>query len=568
MKIRRALACIVLLALGLTGCQGGTGSRPESVPSSHLAETEAAQVSTQATSAEPQPAGTTAAPEPGETTAITLLSPDSTQPANSQGPADYPCRLVDNRPQEDTAVILHNPDMGFMTYENYCVARNQSVIPSSAGEMRDYDYPGVDYVAVMFTWADVEQSEGEYVWDDVDRAYDYWKAKGKRMMLRMSTESLLWYSSKGKGIPDYLYNRIPEDQKQTLTTWQGNPPVSYTYRGVDFRNQDYQRRLKAFLEEVNRHFGSDRPVEYIDLAGYGLWGEWHAGYIYPGQIKGNAGPGDLTAKREGLKSVLDIWSDAFPRHWLSLSYSYDPDSPARLYQNSQNLVDYERWSMFDYALTKSNITWRRNGAGGAVQATDRVFGEKAFGISQGPFAAEAAQGYDPRNVAAVIDDELSLHPNYMNIPGWCWEEGRRFLEEQPELYKKAMLNMGYRLVPTALQTPDTLSRGRRMEIKLEMLNRGVGKAPRDYSVRVVLTDSTGRQTAFDLSALSTKEYVKGQSYQGRAAGTVPVSVAKGTYQMTISLYDAVHECYVAMAVKGNGAPEKTGGVCVGSVTVL
>ena len=170
MKTRRALVWIVLLALGLTGCQGETGSRLESVPSSHLTETEAAQVSTQATSAEPQPAGTTAAPEPGETTAVTLLSPDPTQPANSQGPSDYPCRLVDTRPQEDTAVILHNPDMGFMTYENYCVARNQSVIPSSAGEMRDYDYPGVDYVAVMLTWADVEQSEGQYVWDDVDRA--------------------------------------------------------------------------------------------------------------------------------------------------------------------------------------------------------------------------------------------------------------------------------------------------------------------------------------------------------------------------------------------------------------
>ena len=25
-------------------------------------------------------------------------------------------------------------------------------------------------------------------------------------------------------------------------------------------------------------------MEFIDLAGYCLWGEWHAGYIYPGQI--------------------------------------------------------------------------------------------------------------------------------------------------------------------------------------------------------------------------------------------------------------------------------------------
>ena len=487
-----------------------------------------------------------------------------------KGPSQYSYKTIETIPQEDKAVVLNNPDMGWMVYENYCVARNQSVIPGSAGYMKDYTYPGVEYVAVMFTWADVEISEGTYFWDDVDRAYDYWKSKGKKLMLRMSTESLLWYGSTGKGIPDYLYDRIPNDQKQTLTTLQGNPPTSYTYRGVDFRNKDYQKRLRSFLTEVNKHFGKSRPVEYIDLAGYGLWGEWHAGYIYPGQLVGNVGPGNLDAKTQGLREVLDIWSDAFPKTWLSLSYSYDPDSPSRFFRDPDELASFEKWSAFDYALTKSNITWRRNGAGGAVQPTDRVFGEKAFKSCKGPFATEAAQGYVKSTVSSLVDDELSLHPNYMNIPGWGWQEARSFLEEQPALFKKGLLNMGYRLVPTKVKTPDMLSRGQTMNMSVSMINRAVGKAPMDYAGRIVLTNSSGKKVAsFALSAVPTSSYIKGKTYpEALLKGTVPTSIATGKYRMTFALYDNKHDCYVSMAVNGQGAASSTGGIYLGEVTVL
>jgi hypothetical protein len=486
------------------------------------------------------------------------------------GPLKYTSSQLSFTPTEDTDVILNNPDMGWMVYDNYCVSRNESTIPNSAGEMKDYLFPGVSYIAIMFTWADIEKSEGEYDWTDADRAYDYWKSKGKKVMLRMSTESLLWYGSFAKGIPDYLYDRIPANQKQVLTTMQGDPAQQYTYRGVDFRNADYQNRLKAFLKNVNSHYDSTRPVEYIDLAGYGLWGEWHSGYIYPGEIKGNNGPGELTSKRDGLKAVIDIWSAAFPNNWLSLSYSYDPDSPSSFYRNIDMLSDYERWSAFDYALTKSNITWRRNGAGGAVQPTDWVFCDKAFSISKGPLAVEAAQGYNSSTVSQLVDEELNLHPNYVNIPGWGYKDARKFIEEKPDLLKKGLLKMGYRFVPTTVSIPDTISHGRNMELSVAFINKAVGKAAKDYTLRVVLSDNTGKQVSeFNLSKVPTASYIKAQTYNTvKVNGTVPDSVKPGKYKLTITLYDTERKVYVGMAVNGNGAPTETGGVCVGEVKVL
>jgi len=42
----------------------------------------------------------------------------------------------------------------------------------------------------------------------VDLAYDYWKQRGKEIQLRLSAESLLWWTKRnppsGKGIPDYV----------------------------------------------------------------------------------------------------------------------------------------------------------------------------------------------------------------------------------------------------------------------------------------------------------------------------------------------------------------------------
>lgn len=567
--------CFALLSICLSVLVAVSCAKPATSSSAAGASSGSSSDSNSGSSARsagtPSQTGTGTTSKSTEPSKASASKPSTGGSQNSLGPAEYSFNNVTVTPVEDTKVILNNPDMGWMIYENYCVARNQSTIPNSAGDMKDYLYPGVEYVAVMFTWADVEKSEGVYDWTDVDRAYDYWKSKGKKLMLRMSTESLLWYGSMGKGIPDYLYDRIPANQKQTLTTMQGDPPQQYTYRGVDFRNKDYQARLRAFLKEVNAHYGKSRPVEYIDLAGYGLWGEWHSGYIYPGQIKGNAGPGDLTAKREGLMAVLDIWSEAFPNNWLSLSYSYDPDSPSSFYRNPSFLTNYEHWSAFDYALTKPNITWRRNGAGGAVQPTDRVFGEKAFRLSKGPFAVEAAQGYNPATVDQLIEDELSLHPNYMNVPGWCWREARSFIEDRPDLMEKGMLNMGYRLVLTRVTVPDTISRGRTMEVSAAFVNRAVGKAAKDYSLRIVLSEpgSGNIVSAFNLSSVPTSEYVKGEIYPiVKVSGKVPTSVKPGKYDMTVALYDKERGVYVGMAVQGNGAPKGTGGVRVGQVTVL
>src|SRR5262249_27699962 len=150
----------------------------------------------------------------------------------------------------------------------------------------------------------------------------------------------------------------------------------------------YLERLTKFLDAVEKHFGRERPVGLVDLRGFGLWGEWHSGFKYP----------TLDARREGLSNVLDRYSKAFSDHWLALSYSHDPDSPAEYFAGPTNHFDaaftksydeYVKCSAFDVAMTKSNITLRRDGVGGAVSSNERKLCDEAFNtLSKGPMFCE------------------------------------------------------------------------------------------------------------------------------------------------------------------------------------
>src|SRR4051812_42378358 len=150
-------------------------------------------------------------------------------------------------PRVDARAVLHNPDMGWVLYENYPLDPHpggSSTLVTLPGE----DFPGVDHVAVMFSWADVERRAGEFDFERVDYAYDYWRRRGKQIQLRMSTEPLLGWPRQdppvGTGIPDHVLRGIPPDRKQVRDA-EGIP-----YAVVDARDPSYLRRLEGFLAAV------------------------------------------------------------------------------------------------------------------------------------------------------------------------------------------------------------------------------------------------------------------------------------------------------------------------------
>lgn len=439
-------------------------------------------------------------------------------------------------PKEDTTAVLHNPDMGWVLYENYPLDQRPGG-SSTLVNLPAETFPEVDEVALMFSWQDIEKSKDAYDFSKVDFAYDYWKSKGKRIQLRMSTESLLWWSDSGKGIPDYVLDAIPAAKKQTRTC------EGLSYVVVDARDSYYQDRLGKFLRTVAKHFRT-RPVTLVDLRGFGLWGEWHSGYRYAA----------VQDRIEALKKIIDCWSDNLRGYTLALSYSYDPDSPPEYYSGStssysekdtEHYADFLRYSAFDYALTKPNIVLRRDGVGGAVHSNERRLINEAFETwRKGTMVCEFCGGYSsakkggPAWVKWMIDDALSLHPNYINLLGWQSEDALSFCRERADLVKLGLMNMGYRLVPVEISLPTKTQTGCAYQFKSLWANRGAGRAMTDFTLKILLTRPGSGKIALvaEVGSIGTSKWVKGRYYAIDKQFTLD-EASPGAYDLLIELTD-------------------------------
>ena len=443
-------------------------------------------------------------------------------------------------PPEDARAVLHNPDMGWVVYENYPLDQ-QPGGSSTLVTLRTEDFAGVDHVALMFSWADVEREPGRFDFAKVDHAYDHWAKRGKQVQLRMSTESLLWWGHlkppAGQGVPDHVLARVPADRKQRREC------EGLGYAVVDARDPAYLAALETFLAAVGGHFGRDRPVTLVDLRGFGLWGEWHSGYRYA----------TVDDRRAAMVGVIDRYARAFPAHHVSLSYSYDPDSPKRLWDGPTNRYDpafattydeFLRYSAFDHALAVPNVTFRRDGAGGAVRSNERRLCEQAFAtLAKGPMMSEFVDGYAaskkgrPGWVDWKIDDALSLHPNYVNLLGWQGADALAFLRERRDLIDHGLRRMGYRLVPTTVKHPGSIGPDRAARVEMDWVNRGVGRAVRDFKLLLSLADAAGKVVASaDAGAMPTSRWVDGQTYAVNKSVTFRDAPA-GEYELRLTLTD-------------------------------
>ena len=430
-------------------------------------------------------------------------------------------------PAEDAEIVLHNPDMGWVLYDNYIISKTESPA-SELCALYGYDFPGVDNVMLKFTWADIEKEQDVYDFEEFDFIYDYWTKRGKTVSVGMSADSLLWYGQYGRGIPDYVIKALPGNKVQNRKYPENQ---TLTYNTCDANEPFYQKRLEKFLKACDAHFKkSGRTVDYIDLRGYGLWGEWHQGYIYS----------SLEKKRTALEDVMRIWSESFPDSWLALSYSYDPDDHTKSYSTPGMYEDYLYWSAYDLAMNYGNITLRRDGAGGAVQYNERIFCSDVFStLSRGPFTSEGAGGYDGREGAErILKDGLTLHPNYFTIIGWANMQALEFITIETDLFEQGLREMGYRFVVSEFKYNETLKAGKEAAFISSWANRAVGRAERDYGLYAVLANENGKvMYEFPLGSSGCSQWVKGMDYTLELKTEIPKNVRKGDYKLGIRMVD-------------------------------
>jgi hypothetical protein len=164
-----------------------------------------------------------------------------------------------------------------------------------------------------------------------------------------------------------------------------------------------------------------------------------------------------------------------------------------------------------------------------------------------------------------VDDALSLHPNYVNLLGYQCGDALDFLRERADLIEHGLRTMGYRLVPTKLTYPSEIVSGESFEITGEWVNRAVGRAMRDFTLRLTLVDANGKTIATsDADPLGTDKWVKGKTYAVKNGATFKDAKA-GEYTLCVSVIDPKDGRAIALPLKDG---RDDGSYRVGTVNVI
>ena len=127
-------------------------------------------------------------------------------------------------------------------------------------------------VYAYITWAELEEKEGEYNWENFIEKYNLrnWKNKGKRLVFRFVCDYPT--DKEHLDIPGWLYEKTGDGEFYTIEYGSGYCP--------DYNNEVFILEHEKVIAEIGRFFREDMGdfLAYVELGSLGHWGEWHTYY--------------------------------------------------------------------------------------------------------------------------------------------------------------------------------------------------------------------------------------------------------------------------------------------------
>lgn len=147
-----------------------------------------------------------------------------------------------------------------------------TVFPSSAnqGYQTGQYWPGTDVSYFRFTWAEVQPTQTDFSFARIEQELAAAAARGQKMGFRvMAADSCCSPLSSARAImPDWL-------------TTQGVNQWIYNANGEiatvpDWNNSRYLSAMTTLISKLGEKFDGDDRVAFVDMLGYGNFGEWHS----------------------------------------------------------------------------------------------------------------------------------------------------------------------------------------------------------------------------------------------------------------------------------------------------
>ena len=397
----------------------------------------------------------------------------------------------------DTVRVIRNPLQGWVMYlgrqwdENFWTEQGYDMMQTSdgSGQAKVADFATCAYIRT--SWASLEPTEGNYVWNDPDsrimKLIDTLSRRGLRIAFRIVIDG----RDQGQNTPQYVFDAGAEGYYDPKNPGKNLSPYP--------DDKVFQQKYTTFFKAFAKRFDNPDEVEFIDAYSLGKWGESHS-MIYR----------DNANKEDVFYWMIDLASESFRNVPTVIHYHRllgDPDEDG--WGDSKTETEH----MLNYALDKGFIL-RHDAFGmhGYYQDWEKEMAAKWNNIRpiimEGGWITGAHHRYwrDPSGLYreghpedvrlgefnAAAEAKVNMMDFRIN------DETRSWFEDAFPLVKEFVKRGGYRLYPSMVEVPESASRGELLELVSEWNNIGWGYCPANipqwkgrYKIGYALLDKTG-----------------------------------------------------------------------------
>ena len=146
----------------------------------------------------------------------------------------------------------------------------------------------------IFFWRGLEPEEGEYDWDQLDKAVVQALTTGTRIIPRIVTN----FSIFGETSPDWFF-----DAKGAQYYYPHDEAENLDYRAPIPWDPVYEDKFGAFLEALGERYNGNPAIEFFQITSAGVYGELYLGSNRPDGFT-------VQVYKASIEHWTDAWRDA------------------------------------------------------------------------------------------------------------------------------------------------------------------------------------------------------------------------------------------------------------------
>ena len=382
-----------------------------------------------------------------------------------------------------------------------------------------------------FDWDQIETADGVYNWNIIDYYINMAKKRNKKIafgVMNASTSANSPYCT-----PQWVFEKGA--QYTTATNEYGNEQYIPVWD-----DPIYLEEMNQFIQAFGERYDGNENIAYIDIRGYGNWGEQHNWYLW----------NSTAITPEQLRDLyIKPYIDNFPNTLLV---------------NPWGIVQYN--DVYKWAID-NGVSIRRDGI--MEKDNEYVAGQEIFEYAAGKLPTMFEYHADFRNkIEDPNVEKLNMEYLWQYILDWkptYIEMLPELYQKEPEWVEKIANKVGYYFKYTGGEYKNNITNSENTTVKIDFLNEGVSRLFEPCTVYIGILDE------YDNLVKKIKTNIDAQKWLPNVTKQENISISysdikNGNYKLAIGLFLNENDDNPRYLIANNGRTDENW-YTIGNVTV-